>query len=139
MCRQRLNQPRAFGPWLYRIATNTANDWLRRQRLERQYHTSWELREEQEDASDFINVVMQRDLVHKVLQLMPLMPRQCLILYDEQGFSYAEIAILLGGILKESSIRTYVSTARALFRSLYLSFKTSENSLESEGDPYGKM
>jgi hypothetical protein len=33
LCRNQLNHPRAFESWLYRIATNTANDWLRRQRI----------------------------------------------------------------------------------------------------------
>ena len=130
--RKPLAYPQFFQKWLYQIAHNVATDWLRRQRLERQYNTLWEETDEyKEDPNDFTNGVTQRDLVQSVLNCMPRLLRECLILHDERGFSPAEIAIILGG-LKESSVRTYLSNARRLFRSLYISIEFGEQPRKQE-------
>ena len=80
-----------FRPWLYKIATNKAISWWRR---EKQINwTSWD---EQGSASfspsEFEEQVAQIDLVQKVLRTLPEVQKACLLLQSVSGFKIHEIA-----------------------------------------------
>ncbi len=106
-------------PWLYRIATNTCYDALRRRRL-----ISWLpwTREEGEvepaaDSENADDRYALREGVQDALRLVPPSLRAPLLLHAVQGFSYADIAQTLG--LSEAAVKMRVSRARTAFRQAY--------------------
>jgi len=107
-------------PWLYRIATNTCYDALRRRRL-----ISWlpwrrDDGVEIEPAADDDNVgdrYAMREGVQDALRLVPPSLRAPLLLHAVHGFSYADIATTLG--TTEAAIKMRVSRARSAFRLAY--------------------
>ncbi|HLY32157.1 MAG TPA: sigma-70 family RNA polymerase sigma factor [Ktedonobacterales bacterium] len=104
--------------WLYRIATNTAYDALRRRKL-----IAWmpwqDLDHEPADveSADPQETIGARELVHAALERMPAHYRAALLLYTQEGFSYAEIATTLN--IAESGVKMYLSRARHSFREHY--------------------
>lgn len=101
--------------WLYRIATNTAYDALRRRKLIA--WTPWQdmdhkpMDEEQGDPQESFG---RASLVHEALELMPRHYRAALLLYTQEGFSYSEIAAALN--IAESGVKMYLTRARQSFR-----------------------
>ncbi|HUS14766.1 MAG TPA: RNA polymerase sigma factor [Chloroflexia bacterium] len=84
-----------LGPWLYRIATNTALDALRRRK-----RITWVPFLDEFDppapGGDPGTVVPNQDAVHQALQEVPTDYRVALVLHLHQGLSYKEIGALLG-------------------------------------------
>src|SRR3954454_14154628 len=82
--------------WLYRIATNTAYDALRRRKL-----IAWlpwqDLDHERGDAEsvDPQETIGTTELVQAALNRLPRHYRAALLLYPQEGVSYAEIAAAL--------------------------------------------
>ena len=107
----RLDGDANYRAWLYRIATNTAYDKLRRQRL-----ISWlpliddgsdpALR----DDSDGYDVSIQ---VQQSLDRLPVRYRAPLLLYCIDGMSTAEIAKVLG--ISRSGAKMRLARARRMF------------------------
>lgn len=101
--------------WLYRIATNTAYDALRRRKL-----IAWlpwqDLDHEPADveSADPQETVGTTELVRTALRRMPPQYRAALLLYTQEGFSYSEIAHTLN--IAESGVKMYLSRARQSFR-----------------------
>jgi RNA polymerase sigma-70 factor (ECF subfamily) len=115
-----LRDPARFGPWLYRIATNQANSYLRQARL-----TRWLPWAEPADAQAGHlptsagpegQVSEAQQVAAALAQLTPKY-RVCLLLQLEGGFSQREIARLLH--LTEKSVSVYVSRGREEFRRAY--------------------
>ena len=104
--------------WLYRIATNTAYDALRRKKL-----IAWmpwqDLDHEPADveSADPQETIGTSELVQAALRRMPQHYRSALLLYTQDGFSYAEIAATLN--IAESGVKMYLSRARHSFREHY--------------------
>ena len=104
--------------WLYRIATNTSYDALRRRKL-----IAWlpwqDLDHEPADveSADPQETIGTSELVHAALRRMPRHYRAALLLYTQEGFSYAEIASTLN--IAESGVKMYLSRARHSFREHY--------------------
>src|SRR5712692_5997100 len=104
--------------WLYRIATNTAYDALRRRQL-----ATWlplcELESEPADveSADPQTTYGTTELVRAALHRMPQQYRAALLLYTQEGFSYSEIAQALN--IAESGVKMYISRARQSFREHY--------------------
>jgi RNA polymerase sigma-70 factor, ECF subfamily len=104
--------------WLYRIATNTAYDALRRRKL-----IAWmpwqDLDHEPADvdSADPQETIGTTELVQAALKRMPRHYRAALLLYTQEGFSYAEIAATLS--IAESGVKMYLSRARHSFREHY--------------------
>ncbi len=104
--------------WLYRIATNTARDALRRRkvigflRLDDLDHEPADV-----ESADPQETVGTTELVRAALERMPRQYRAALLLYTQDGFSYAEIAAVLK--IAESGVKMYLSRARASFREHY--------------------
>jgi len=104
--------------WIYRIATNTAYDALRRRKLIN--WTSWQDLDQEpadKDSADPQDMIGTSELVHLTLDAMPRNYRAALLLYTQQGFSYAEIAETLG--IAESGVKMFLSRARQAFRDRY--------------------
>ncbi len=101
--------------WLYRIATNTAYDALRRRKL-----IAWlpwqDLDHEPADveSADPQETIGTTELVRGALKRMPAQYRAALLLYTQEGFSYGEIAQTLS--IAESGVKMYLSRARQSFR-----------------------
>ena len=108
--------------WLYRIATNTAYDALRRRKL-----ITWmpwqDLDHEPADSesADPQETIGTSELVHAALRRMPRHYCAALLLYTQQGLSYAEIASALD--IAESGVKMYLSRARHSFREQYKSLE----------------
>ncbi|HZS79360.1 MAG TPA: RNA polymerase sigma factor [Ktedonobacteraceae bacterium] len=116
-----------FAPWLYRIALNQVrSEWRRRK------HVSWvpflppqtggdesfdEAGEDYLESEEcFEEQVVQRDLIERVMAQLPPNSVACLLL-DAEGFTYREIAEVLGDTL--SAVRSRLSRARHAFQQLY--------------------
>ena len=141
-------QAAALSSWLYRIASNTATDALRRRRL-----ISWlplslfnedrgvgagmpgmetnSANQPSEDAlasaanaftagydgGRFEQRVADREIVESVLRRLPPKYAACLLLYEHEGFSCAEIAEVLN--VSPSAVKMRLMRARERFISLY--------------------
>ncbi|HEX8730472.1 MAG TPA: sigma-70 family RNA polymerase sigma factor [Ktedonobacterales bacterium] len=142
-------QAGALSSWLYRIASNTATDALRRRRL-----ISWlplslfnddrgvgagmpgadngfgqqTLSEEHlasamgaftsgYDGGRFEQRVADREIVERVLSRLPEKYAACLLLYEHEGFSCAEIADVLH--VTPSAVKMRLMRARERFISIY--------------------
>ena len=142
-------QAGALSSWLYRIASNTATDALRRRRL-----ISWlplslfnddrgvgagmpgaennfgqqPLSEEHlasamgaftsgYDGGRFEQRVADREIVERVLKRLPEKYAACLLLYEHEGFSCAEIAEVLH--VTPSAVKMRLMRARERFISIY--------------------
>lgn len=144
-------QAAALSSWLYRIASNTATDALRRRRL-----ISWlplslfnedrgvgagmpgadnsmslqqpSLADEAlpggmgafangYDGGRFEQRVADREIVERVLKRLPDKYRACLLLYEHEGFSCAEIAEFLS--VSPSAVKMRLMRARERFIALY--------------------
>lgn len=108
--------------WLYRIATNTAYDALRRRKLIT--WTPWDDIDHEpadEENSDPQEMVESTSLVHEALEQMPRHYRAALLLYTQEGFSYAEIATALN--IAESGVKMYLTRARQSFREHFRSLE----------------
>jgi RNA polymerase sigma-70 factor (ECF subfamily) len=112
-----------FAPWLYRIALNQVrSEWRRRKHVAVVPLAS--LSGEDGDASEeyfgsdmlFEEHIVERDLVRQVLEQLPPVSAECLLL-DAEGFSYLEIAEILQDSL--SAVRSRLSRARQTFRRIY--------------------
>ena len=117
--------------WLYRIATNTAYDALRRRKL-----IAWmpwqDLDHEPADvdSADPQETIGTNELVRAALKRMPRHYRAALLLYTQEGYSYAEIAAELN--IAESGVKMYLSRARHSFRE---HFKSLEQGMTAERPP----
>lgn len=108
--------------WLYRVATNAARDWYRRQRLRR-----WLSLDQNEDdergpgrsiADEQAGLQIEERLaVEEALKALPPMYRAPLLLYAVQGLATAEIADALG--ISRSAVKMRLSRARASFQRIY--------------------
>lgn len=107
----RLNDPAKFGSWAYRIVSNKAHDWLRRNGRATSPVVEGEdvpaaavEQEQRETASD----------VHGVLRRLPGHSQMVLKLYYLESFDVAEIAQILG--TPEGTVKSRLHTDRAEFR-----------------------
>jgi RNA polymerase sigma-70 factor (ECF subfamily) len=120
-----------FRPWLYKIATNKAISWWRR---DRQVH--WQPWEEQDSAvfaaSAFEEHVAQAEIVQRILGSVPEIPRTCLLLQSIGGLKIHEIAQVL--TMNPKTVSVYISRAREQFRQMYAGLP-NENSTSTKGGP----
>ncbi len=102
--------------WLYRIATNTCYDHLRRRRL-----IQW-LPLQERDGTSFVETgpehhTSQEDAVQRGLAKLSPDDRAVLILYGVEGYSTAEISAMLG--ISPGAVKTRLCRARERFRQVY--------------------
>jgi len=143
-------QAAALSSWLYRIASNTATDALRRRRLiswlplslfnedrgvgagmpgadgpnttqqgysEENFANATSAFTSGYDGGRFEQRVADREIVERVLQRLPEKYASCLLLYEHEGFSCAEIADILS--VSPSAVKMRLMRARERFITLY--------------------
>lgn len=116
-----LQGDKMFQAWLYRIATNTAKDYLRRKQLIQ--WLPWEKHEE--FIADAMSVagpedgIADRDFLKFALIQIPFKYRHCVILQIIEERPQREIAALLG--ISERSVSTYVNRGLEHLRRFYFS------------------
>jgi RNA polymerase sigma-70 factor (ECF subfamily) len=143
-------QAAALSSWLYRIASNTATDALRRRRLinwlplslfnedrgvgagmpgmenadgsrqgsgDESYPSAATSFAGGYDGGRFEQHVADREVVQTVLKRLPPKYASCLLLYEHEGFSCAEIAEVLS--LSPSAVKMRLMRARERFITLY--------------------
>jgi RNA polymerase sigma-70 factor (ECF subfamily) len=134
-------QAGALSSWLYRIASNTATDALRRRRLiawlplslfneDRGVGAGMPTSDDDTpsgmsmmgampgyDGARFEQHVAEREVVQHVLEKLPTKYATCLLLYEYEGFSCAEIAEMLD--VSPSAVKMRLMRAREKFITLY--------------------
>jgi RNA polymerase sigma-70 factor (ECF subfamily) len=111
--------------WLYRIATNTCLDAIRRRKIVR--WIDWDefvlrfmprLAASDDPERDALREE-QAEMVRQVLDKLPEKQRVCLVLFEYEGRSYAEIAQVIG--TTPGTVKTLLFRARERFRRHYKS------------------
>jgi RNA polymerase sigma-70 factor (ECF subfamily) len=129
-----LHNESRFDTWLYRIATNTAIDYLRR----RKFHwLRWETIEN-EDVPANMRIAGPEDQVAEIehikqaLAKVSLKYRTCLLLQHVAAFSQRQIAASLN--ISEKSVSIYVSRGCEQFRLAYKQLsQTNEQIVKERG------
>ncbi len=111
--RQRLPQVENLRAWVYRIATNTAHNALKRHR-----RFAW-LPWHQTDLSkpDTAEQSDRRIAIEQALAELPPHYRVPLLLYSHHGFSVREVAETLD--IKQGAVKTRLYRAREMFRKTF--------------------
>src|SRR5438046_909796 len=114
-----MNDESQFDTWLYRIATNTAIDHLRRRKFR---WPLWKNSEEQDAAASMSTAgpevqVEEAELIKLALAQVSPQYRACLLLQHVAGFTQREIANALN--LSEKSISIYINRGCEQFRQAY--------------------
>ncbi len=107
----------SFRAWLYRIATNNARQYHRRNQLLSFIpfaHFSGDSTLSHKTSSDDIE---QEVVVQDILLRIPYDQQQCMILHFIEGLKYREIGEILG--LSEDAVRMRVARGREAFRREY--------------------
>jgi len=111
--------------YLYRIATNVAYDVLRRRKLIR-WNSLDDLEHEQasdlgDDPQAYHNGPGER--IALALELMPAAYRSALLLYLQEGYTYAQIAQSLG--IAPKGVKMFLTRARRHFRQHYTELESA--------------
>jgi RNA polymerase sigma-70 factor, ECF subfamily len=107
----------ALSAWLYRIATNLAVQ--ARRRSARMHWESLAVIENSSLAATAApdGMVMDRESVRMALDQMPRERVACLLLHAKEGFSYDEVAAIVGST--PEAVRKRIARAKEQFRGLY--------------------
>jgi len=106
--------------WLFRIARNTYLSWAERQRdAEIDTEEFCALPDQRPHGNPEIMLLQteQRTTIRRALAMLPERQRTMLLLRDLQGFSYAEIAVVLN--LSLATVKVNIHRARLRFREIY--------------------
>ncbi len=114
---QNLRSDLALGAWLYRIATHQAFHAHRRSR-----RFSWQSFTNIEDSCHATvdapdNAVMDREAVQLALARLPRDRAAALLLHIKEGFSYHEVAAIMG--TTPEAARKRIARAKDQFRTIY--------------------
>ena len=115
---RRLSDDSNVSAWLYRIATNSCQDTLRRRR-----RIAWVpiLDDEDKDAplssEDFVPQLIEAHAVQRVLAEMSPALATCLVLRSVEGFSCEEIAEIMN--IPKGTVFSRLARARDAFTKLY--------------------
>jgi RNA polymerase sigma-70 factor (ECF subfamily) len=104
--------------WLFRVSINQYYDLCRKQKKE--MHASFDNLEFVDESflpEDFIQQNEMKKEIQVVLDQLPTLQKQLLLLKYEMELSYAEMAELLD--LNTGTIKTYLFRARKTFKELY--------------------
>ena len=105
-------------PWLYRVASNTAIDHVRRRK-----RFTWVRMGAMQDtphephSADESSAVGEREHVQAVLRALPPENAVALLLHALEGYSYKEIAEIQGASL--TAVRSRIARARIAFKEGY--------------------
>lgn len=107
-----------FSTWLYRLTTNTAIDWLRREKRHRGMDdvTELELPDDGPGPQDQAEQAEAQQTVRRALSRLSEEHRQVLLLRYMQELDYAEIAAALE--ISEGTVKSRISRAKMRLREL---------------------
>lgn len=109
----RMDDDLRLGPWLYRIAGNTAFSALRRRKLIR-----WlPLLNDGIETSAADGEIVEAEAVHRALAKLSPKYAAPLLLHSHEGLSCEEIAAILG--ISAGAVKTRLFRAREAFRAAY--------------------
>lgn len=129
-----------FDTWLYRIATRTAIDHLRRRKFR---WSHWETNKfENTSSSLYISgpeeQIAEKEHIRQALAKVSLKYRTCLLLQLVAGFSQRQIAASLN--ISEKSVSIYVSRGSEQFRLAYQQLsQTNEQIVQERGKTRDKI
>lgn len=106
----RLNDPARFGPWAYRIVTNKADDWIRKN--VRRGHLPVDFDREAPPSDD-----RQAGDLDTVLHRLSHRARSVLTLYYVEGFALSEIAGILH--VPRGTVKSRLHAARSELKALW--------------------
>lgn len=111
--------------WLYRIASNRALDYLRKNNVGPKVHygLSDDLDVQGEDLHSHIDAAQLQKLIHEAKEKLPTSRRQIFILSREEGLSRSEIASQMG--ISESTVKNQL-TSSLKFVQDYISLHTGK-------------
>ena len=117
----RYDPTRPFRPWLTRIVANAALDLGRKRKVRRtvsipEHTASGTVRPDQ--ATDH---TLFRERLRTALQELPERQRIAVTLFDAEGYSHSEVAVVLK--VPEGTVRSYVFHARRALRRALGAFK----------------
>ena len=109
---------RRFSTWLYRLTTNAAIDWLRREKRHRGMDdvTELELPDDGPSPQDQAEQAEAQQAVRRALSRLSEEHRQVLLLRYMQELDYAEIAAALE--ISEGTVKSRISRAKMRLREL---------------------
>jgi RNA polymerase sigma-70 factor, ECF subfamily len=112
---------RPFGPWLLRIVANAATDRRRRRTVRRVEPLDIALTAggARPDATAERRALSER--LRQALAELPARRRMAVVLFDVEGYSHAEIAVILR--IPEGTVRSEVFHARRRLRALLADWK----------------
>lgn len=119
--RGRYQRGAPFRPWLYTVAVNAARDHLRRHRRE-EPHATDELPETAAEPTPLPDPGLSRT-VEAALAQLPENQREAIVLHRFEGFSFREIAELLG--VTETAVKVRAHRGYERLRVLLASEKES--------------
>lgn len=108
------DRTRPFGPWLMRIATNSAIDLLRRRNVRRTEALDEALSGNTDSPARDAERAELKERVTRALAGLPERQRAAVTLFDLEGYAHAEIASVLG--IPEGTVRSDVFHARRKLR-----------------------
>ncbi len=111
----RLGDPARFRPWVYRIVTNKANDWLRRRAKQSRIQASRDINIPQQHSGRPPDE-MATD-IETILRQIPERSRTVLTLYYLEGLPLVEVARVLR--MAQGTVKSRLHTARIEFRQLW--------------------
>ncbi len=120
-------QPQAlFRTWLFRIATNATTDYLRRNKLWSYvpFDESNHMRDNESNIEKQLDSAALYKEMIVLIQKLPLLFREALLLREMEGMSYTEIAQALD--INEGTVKSRISRARQSLAS-GLASPTTEN------------
>ena len=103
----RLSDPARFRSWAFRIATNKANDWIRKNAYATRTPKDPTAAARQQDSET-------TDDLHGILQRLPEKSRTVLTLYYLEEFALSDVARILR--VPNGTVKSRLHTARAEFR-----------------------
>jgi RNA polymerase sigma-70 factor (ECF subfamily) len=121
-----------LGAWLYRIATNTCLDELRRRKIIRwqpweAFVAAFHPRQVASDDPERETLRLEDSArVQQVLNRLPPRYRTCLLLREYQDLSCEEIGVILGA--SRSAVKSLLFRAREEFRRLWLALEQEASS-----------
>lgn len=120
----------SFSTWLYRLASNTCIDFLRREKRRKALAVSSSLDDEENQTmlqipdtksctpEESLEQREMRDLIHNGLSLLSQEHRQVLVMRELEELTYSEISQLLS--LEEGTVKSRIARARAALRKVLL-------------------
>ncbi len=107
----------SFKAWLYKIATNNARQYHRRNRLLSFVRFTTLGRDNLSSQEDLSDSVEQKITVEEALLKVPHNLRQCMVLHFVEGLKYREIGEVLG--VSENAVRKRIARGREVFQREY--------------------